>query len=164
MSTTVIAEGIVAISIIIASSMLAASLTSSFQLVNQKYMDMVSSYEERISVATEILMVSGESGGNVVRVWIKNVGVKGIDKGLIRGSSLFFGNGSGYRLIPYNSSTPPSWNYTIANDLDGDGNWDPFETLEVTITLDYNLEGGEEYKVTFYPYTGRNGDTEVLSL
>ena len=100
----------------------------------------------------------------MVRVWIKNVGVKGIDKGLIRGSSLFFGNGSGYRLIPYNSSTPPSWNYTIANDLDGDGNWDPFETLEVTITLDYNLEGGEEYKVTFYPYTGRNGDTEVLSL
>ena len=164
MSTTVIAEGIVAISIIIASSMLAASLTSSFQLVNQKYMDMVSSYEERISVATEIIMVSGESGGNVVRVWIKNVGVKGIDEGLIRGSSLFFGNGSGYGLIPYNSSTPPSWNYTIANDLDGDGNWDPFETLEVTITLDYNLEGGEEYKVTFYPYTGRNGDTKVLSL
>ena len=54
--------------------------------------------------------------------------------------------------------------YMAANDIDGDGNWDPFETIEVTVTLNYNLESGEEYKVTFYPYTGRNGDTEVLSL
>ena len=159
------AEGIVAISIIVASSMMAASLTSSFQLVNQKYMDMVSDYEDKISVAVEIIMVSGENDSNIVRVWIKNVGIKSIDEGLIGGlSSLFFGKGNGYRLIPYNSSSPPSWNYTIANDIDGDGNWDPFETIEVTITLNYNLESGEEYKVTFYPYTGRNGDTEMLSL
>jgi len=86
-----------------------------------------------------------------VKVWVKNIGGNEIRKALIEKLDVIFGPRGNFRRIPYNAAGPPTWTYQIVNDVDGDGNWDFGETIEITIVWDKTLEAGDYYvKVVTY--------------
>ncbi|MBU4491243.1 MAG: hypothetical protein KKD69_02150, partial [Euryarchaeota archaeon] len=55
-------------------------------------------------------------------------GSKKIASSLIEKTDVFFGATGNFKFIPYNAG----WNYTIVNG-DGDNDWDPSETLHISI-------------------------------
>ncbi|MCL4436194.1 MAG: hypothetical protein M1503_10445 [Thaumarchaeota archaeon] len=57
-----------------------------------------------------------------------------------------------FSRIKYNATSGSKWNYTIENDLIGDGIWDPLETIKITITLGSPLSTGDY--VTFATFQG----------
>jgi len=154
----VMAETIIVIATIIAASFATTAIVMNLDgLVNTFR---VNERNIKDKIQTQITIVFATINTNdTVKVWIKNTGIKEIHEDLIPKSDLFFGPKGNFKRIPYETSTasPPRWNYTIVNDVDGDGNWDPGETIEVTIIWDTALDLGEYY-VKFVLYNGVDDD------
>jgi len=150
-SHVVIAEAVVVIATIALASMLASAMTMKANDLNYMFRVYEINTKDKIYTCITIIFATNVTS-DTVKVWIKNTGLKEVHGDLIPKSDLFFGSKGNFERIPYEGTTPPMWNYTIVND-DGDGNWDPCETLEVTITWDTTLNSGE-YFVKFSLYNG----------
>jgi len=163
MASTVISEAIVTIAVIIAASIFASAILTEFQSLSESEKASLAKLEENIEVKLQTLFADSP-GEAKIKVWIKNVGWRAVAKPLIgQASDLFLQRRGGTVLrIPYNSPSPPTWNYLILND-DGNGDWDPGETIEITIELPQGVLGSGDWLIRFAAYTG--GYTQyVLSL
>ena len=162
-SSLVVGEAILTIAVILAASMVSAAFLPSFQLLIQSEKVKVKRMVQRSETAVEIVFANAINGTSRVKVWVKNVGSRSIPQTLIGCSSdLFFAKiGEKAERIPYEAENPPSWSYRILND-DGNKQWDPHETIEITISLNETLGQGD-YLVKFSAYTGE-GTAYTFSL
>ena len=76
------------------------------------------------------------------QIWMKNIGSQPISGGEIESSDVFFGKEGTYKRLEF---TKGQWTYMIS-DLNGNGFWDPGETLEIdTTSADSIATGGFVY-------------------
>ena len=97
--------------------------------------------DDRLGSQVEIVHATGENGGTVADVWIKNVGstiVEPLDR-----IDIFFGPEGEFTRIPYGgeSCTAPCWEYDVENDTE----WKPTATLHVIVHLEDALATGTVY-------------------
>ena len=155
MARAVISECVMTIGVVIASAIAVSALIANFAGLGAVITLRRSADEETMLTRVEIVFATNISSSSV-KVWVKNIGIHSISGPLIEKSDLFFGPRGDFARVPYGSPSPPTWEYIIAND-DGDGDWEPGETLEITITVDYTLGQGDYY-VKFVTYRGACDD------
>ena len=162
MSHIVIAEALVVVATITVASVLASAMTMKANDISHMFRLYEVNAKDKVYSHITIIFATNVTDTSV-KIWIKNTGLKEIHGDLIAKSDVFFGPKGNFTRVPHESTTtlPPLWNYTIVND-DGDGRWDPCETLEVTITWDTILNPGEYY-VKFVLYNGVS-DEYVFSI
>lgn len=147
----VISNVLLTIGAIIAVSVLIAAVYPSVQKLGGTSSAMTSAIRTRMGTSIKIIH-EAKTGDRSVVIWVKNIGKESIGSELISRSDLFFGPKDDFDRIPYNSTTPPTWLYTIENDS-GEGNWDPEETLKLTVSLDYSLTT-EKYYIKLVLFNG----------
>jgi len=153
-SSTVITESVLTIAAIVSIAIVLAAFIPNLYYLESAHRGYVMRIKTQLETEVEIIFASGSVGSDEVKVWVKNVGHAPISSRLIgEASDLLFGPKGNFARIPFNSPTVPTWNYTIVNDLDCDGDWDPQETIELTIHYSESLSEGDYY-VRFAVYTG----------
>lgn len=158
MSSTVISEAYLTIAVVIAASVLSSAFTVGLTRVQDLQREQLNSYQEKIEVQVKIIYVHAKQNNNTIIVWIKNVGTKTLPMSLVTdGSDVYFGNSTDYRRVTYNGGSNPKWTVTLENDIDGDGRWDPKETIKVVITWATTLSTGD-YMVKMVTYLGTKDD------
>ena len=112
---------------------------------------------DRIKTDTEIVFASGNSTGDEIIFWVKNVGSKAIKP--IGDSDVFLDTPSTISRIPYDancsSSVPPCWKYAIEG---GESEWTQAVTIKVTLHLSSGSTG--LHKVTFTVYNAVRAEKE----
>jgi len=91
--------------------------------------------DQRLRTDFKIIATSASAGGQNGQVWIKNIGSTRILSSDVIRSDVFAGPSGNFDMFTYTSAIPPTtqgtWTAEL-NDLDGNGNWDPGETLKVS--------------------------------
>ncbi|RLG63289.1 hypothetical protein DRN89_03945 [archaeon] len=150
----IVVEAILTIASVLASTTFVAAILPQISLMDQSYRSAMISMKDRIGTQIEIIF-SINSSSSTVKVWIKNIGATPIDVRQIPLANLFFGKVNEAQMIDY-GDTPPCWNFSLTNG-DDDNRWEPNETLEITIYLNYTLDSGDYY-VLFVTYNGVRDD------
>jgi len=152
MSSIVISEVYLLVAAVIAASVLAGgvaftstSLSDSMRAASQHMLD-------KSKVSVEAVFAFARSDQNYAIVWVKNVGERSFLDGEIRVSDVFFGPRGNFIRVKYGGGNP-SWSYVIEND-DGDGVWEPGETIRITVQWTSNL-GSRDYYFRFVTHLGR---------
>lgn len=155
--SSITAEAYLTIAVIVAASALTVSLNVSLQKIGDAERERALVFKRDMEIRVSIIFAS-QYNSTSVKVWVKNVGRKTIEGSLIgTNDNLFFGKEGSFQHIPYNQTTTPTWVYTIVNDLDNDDNWDPSETIEITINYGTTLSAGD-YFVRYAAYNGAYSD------
>ncbi|MCX8192168.1 MAG: flagellin [Nitrososphaerales archaeon] len=156
-SSTIISEAYLTIAVVIAASILSASFYSSLQRMVDVERERTLEFKREVETRVKILFAAPYNG-TAVKVWIKNIGLSTINSQLIgERADLFFGPKGRFKYIPYSQPNPPTWRYSIKNDINGDGNWDPRETIEIIINEGSALNSGDYY-VKYCAYTGASSE------
>jgi len=151
MASSIIAEAILMISVVVAASALTYTFYSSITSIETSYKSIDDSINRKLRTSITIIFVTNTSS-TVIKAWIKNVGSSRIPAQLIDLSDVFFGNEEHYVRIPqYSASSGYGWTYQFCNS--DDDVWDPCETIVVTIYLNETLTAGDYYLV-FITYNG----------
>ncbi|MEM2910153.1 MAG: hypothetical protein QXQ02_10560 [Halobacteria archaeon] len=155
-STTFIGEAIIMVAAIIAASVFSTTFIASFYEISDANKFMLGRIGRELKIEVKIVFAAPVSS-TTIKAWLKNVGQEDIPSELIELSDLFFGPKGSFRRIPYKEPSPPKWQYEFVNDADGDGRWDPSETIEITIDWPTSLQSGD-YFLRFTIYTGQYSD------
>ena len=110
---------------------------------------------DRIKTDVEIVLATGNSTGDVITFWAKNVGSKSIKP--ISKSDVFLETPSSITRVPNTADTTsnPSWSHTI----EGSGSsWDKSVTVKVVIRLASGATG--LHKVTLSLYNSVSAEKE----
>ena len=151
MASSIIAEAILMISVVVAASALTYTFYSSITSIEASYKSIDDSINSKLRTSITIIFVTNTSS-TVIKAWIKNIGSSRIPAQLIDLSDVFFGNEEHYVRIPrYSASSGYGWTYQFCNS--DDDVWDPCETIVVTIYLNETLTAGDYYLV-FITYNG----------
>jgi hypothetical protein len=97
--------------------------------------------DDRLGSQVEIVHATGENGGTVADVWVKNVGSTIVEP--LEKIDIFFGPEGEFMRIPYGgeSCTAPCWEYDVENDNE----WKPTATLHIVIHLEDALATSTVY-------------------
>lgn len=156
-SSAVISEVYLTLAVVVAASVLSASFYTSLQRVADVEREKTIEFKREIGTRVKILFAA-QYNGTAVKLWVKNVGLDTIKASLIgEKADLFFGPEGEFKYIPYDESSPPTWTYTLKNDVDGDGDWDPSETIEILVNSGSTLSSGDYY-VKYSAYTGASSE------
>ena len=156
MTSTIFSEAFLTISSIAIATILAASIIAGVNQMNNIQVSIAMDMEEKIGQKVKIIYASTD-GSTTVYLWIKNIGIKPIALNLVGEGELYFGQLGQEKLIPFNTSSLPTWNYTIVDNPDNDGYWDRSETIQLNIYLDTALQQGD-YHVLYTTYLGELSD------
>ena len=109
---------------------------------------------DRIKTDVDIVFASGNTTGDTITFWIKNVGSKIIKP--VAESDIILTTPSTILRVPYTGSATqdPRWDYTIANGTE----WSQAVTLEVTLHLSSGSTG--LHKINMSVYNGVNAEKE----
>ena len=133
-----------------------AVIPSVYDLSNS-YSSLADNLGEQFKTAIDIVFIypkPAENNTSVVSVWIKNVGSTNIPLSKLRYSDVFVLSSSNYWNPGFESSTRPSWNYTLVNGNGGD-TWNRGETIKVSIYFDTgSLPRNTTTQMTFFLYNG----------
>jgi archaeal flagellar protein FlaG len=87
-----------------------------------------------------------------LNVWVKNVGSTEIPASKISYTDVYFGDKGSMARAETDELAAFHWSYAL-DDLDGDGDWGPGETLQILISdqnSDYLTAGSHEVKLVLY--------------
>jgi len=144
----IIVEAIFLISAIIAASAFSTTMYSMISDISQIQKENLQKVKNEIRSDFKIIFAYGVAGGNVIKLWIKNMGGDNLQNSLIRLSDIYVKTPDDVIRVPYGN-----WTYSIVNDANGDNRWGLGETLEIVITLSKPLNEGD-YTVKFISYNG----------
>lgn len=145
MATNIVSETYLLVAAVIAASILGGAVAYGATSMSDSMRIAWLNANERSKVMVEVVFAFGSSDESVAHVYVKNVGEKSFSDGEIRLSDIFFGPRGAFERVPYSASgAPPRWVYTIVND-DGDGVWEPGETIQVDVYWLANLGRGDYY-------------------
>jgi|Deesub1362A_J573_1020465.scaffolds.fasta_scaffold00003_75 archaellum component FlaG (FlaF/FlaG flagellin family) len=158
MPSIVFSEGFITVSAIILATIFTAAVVTNLQQMSYIQVAMTQNMKEKLSTKVEIIFTTVSN--DTVYVWIKNTGLNHIPHDLISRGDLYWGKKGGEEYIPFNSTTPPTWNYNAVNDVDGDGYWDPGETVLFTIYLGVAQSTGD-YHAIYITYNGEKTEYSI---
>ena len=164
MSSVVLSEALLTVAVVVAASIFSVVFVSNLQLLLNSQQEKMLKLAENMEIKVEIIFADALQSNDTVKVWVKNIGQKPIPRQLIGLDSGLFLKKRGGEVwrIPYNADVKPSWNFTLLNSVDEE--WDPEETLEVTISLpDGTLDVGDWIVRFVAPINGAYDDY-VFSL
>lgn len=140
------------VSIVVASTIASVYISNMNQAADLQKLQLAKLKEE-IEYNCKIVFAYSSKSSDNVRLWVKNTGAKQMPPQLVKHSEILLisSNNVKYLLQGY---SPPSWAYSLLNDLDNDGRWDPSETIEITLSLDEGLIEGD-YTVKLILFNGR---------
>ncbi|RLE49230.1 MAG: hypothetical protein DRJ31_05665 [Candidatus Methanomethylicota archaeon] len=135
MSSVTYSESIILIASIIVASLFAGIVLSSMGMIESAYTSI--SQSERTTLTTKIKVIFADQlDSTTVYVYVKNIGktvITSVDK-----VDIYFGKYGSAQYIPYNSSSYPTWNYTLLNN----NIWGPNDTIRITVYSSTTLDEG----------------------
>lgn len=140
------------VSIIVASTIASVYISNMNQAMDLQRLQLTKMKQE-IEYDCKIVFAYSYKSSNIVKLWVKNTGVKQIPTQLITYSEIILISSDNIRYL-LNGDYSPNWNYNILNDLDGDNRWDPSETLEIRIKLNETIGEGD-HSIKLILFNGR---------
>ncbi len=131
---SIISEITLAVVASIAAAALAGVYLTSLGQASDLQRIQVMQLREEMSYGCKVIYAHGREWDTEVKAWVKNTGLKDIPEVLVERSEVILASRDRIHYLLH-GSTPPSWTYTLRNDADQDGRWDPGETLEITLKL-----------------------------
>jgi flagellar protein FlaG len=132
MAQDVISSAILIIAAVIATVVLVNALYPSLYMVTGSVASASDTSSDRLLTDVKIVMASAEGSGTL-HVWVKNDGSTKVPGSRIAYTDVYFGDRGHMSKASANVSGALRWTYVL-DDLNGDGNWGPGETLQITVT------------------------------
>ncbi|MFW5987308.1 MAG: hypothetical protein ACOCPU_03730 [Methanohalophilus sp.] len=156
MAREVIATSLLIIASVIAVVALINAILPSISGLSHSYTTVAQDMENQVKTDVDIIFITTQD--NNVSMWLKNVGYNQISLSSVKFSDIFISSSSNNWYPGYNSTSNPTWNYTMEN---GNGDiWDSGETIKITVGLD-DLPS-DTYRVKFILYNGVSA-TDIFS-
>ena len=150
--SSILSESILGIAAIIIAAALAGTYIANLNQMMDLQRAQLTWIKDESYHRCKILLVYARNDSNVVKLWVKNIGVRALSPSLIEKSELMILSESVVHYLLFGGS-PEYWNYTLLNDHDLDGRWDPGETILLTAHLDSPLGRGD-HEASFILYNG----------
>ena len=154
MGSSVVSEGIILIAVVIAAATISQVFLSSIGGLQQGSIALNEKLSDKMKTEIAILKAVNTSSTKV-KVWIKNVGSSTMPLGSVKGGDILFGELGNFEYLTYNESGS-GWDYAILGSTDS--NWQPSETIEITVTSASAFVKGDYY----FSFTTYNGVNEEL--
>ena len=133
----IISNAILIIAVVIATAVVInAVYPAVFNTINS-IRSTSASADSRSQTSITIVSCSFDPGNTLLRAWAKNSGGNNVTGGELNGTRAYYGNGSG-GMTNYNMT------YALQAPNDGDGNWNPGETVEFDVACPggFNVDNG----------------------
>lgn len=154
MASSTVSDGIVLIAVVIAAATISQVFLSSIGGLQRGSVVMSEKLSDKMETEIAILKAVNTSS-TTVKVWIKNVGRSIMPLDSVKAGDVLFGEYGDFDYLTFNE-TGAGWDYNILGSTDS--NWQPSETIEVTVTSASDFAKGDYY----FSYTTHNGINEEL--
>jgi flagellar protein FlaG len=152
MAKEVIVTAILLIASVVAVVAFVDAIIPSVYDLSNSYSSLADNMGDQFKSAIDIVFIYPDPSGNNVSVWVKNVGSTNIPLSKLRYCDIFVLSSSNYWNPRFESSTTPSWNYTLVN---GNGDtWNRGETIKASIYFDNGSLPSNTTQITFFLYNG----------
>ena len=151
-STNILSETILTVATIILVTTLSLTAFLNLQIFGNSYSGIANEVSKCLKADIKIVYAA-KTGDYEAKIWVKNSGKTRFSINTITNSILIFGPKGNFRIVPYNYSSPPTWNFTIISAFNEDDFWDPCELLEILVLWDSELTSGKYY-IRFTVYDG----------
>lgn len=156
--TPIIIESLFLIVSMVAFSAFAAVYTTNSSLISDLQRNTLSMLRERYQTDVKIVLAHYDAELGVVKIYVKNVGLRDIGIGELRIAELYLISSQRIELYSYSDSAGPgSWSYVVVNEFDIDGKWSRGETIEIVAVPRGSLLPGD-YAVRLVLYNGFSTD------
>ncbi len=153
MASEVISSALLMIATVIAAVALINAVFPSIYGISGSITTMTHTVDDRMKTDFKFIYETTDQLYTLT-AWLKNTGETQVIPVKFNSTDVFYGNTSGVmKRAILDSESAPCWNYTIEND-NGNGKWDPGETLRINIRSDVQFTLGDRYKIRMVLYNG----------
>ncbi len=132
MAQEVISNAILIIAAIIATIALVNAVYPSLFTATDSVRSVSDSASDRVKTDVKIDMASMQNT-TTLYVWVKNIGSADVPASRIAYTDVYFGETGSMARVDTAPAAPFRWAYVL-DDVDGNGDWDPGETMLIAIT------------------------------
>jgi archaeal flagellar protein FlaG len=162
MAQNVISTAILVIAAVIAVVALINGIFPAVNQVSGSVTSLSDASSNRMKTEIRIICESANATDHTMDVYVKNTGSLKMDPARIAMTDVYFGDTASMERCNHPGSANPTWGYAIV-DGNGDGVWDPGETMDIWIITDNHEfnDGRQRVKVVLYNGVSA-GDTFTL--
>jgi flagellar protein FlaG len=147
MVNAVFTESILLIASLTIAGIFASMVISKSSAVQSLFATQTQVQRDIMLTNIKIVYVNANAGNNIVKAYVKNIGINPIVS--LDSVDVYFGELNSLSKIPYNTASAPKWIYS-----DSSNTWNPKQTRELVITLDYNLQANKTYMLKVVLHNG----------
>ncbi len=147
MVNAVFTESILLIASLTIAGIFASMIISKSSTVQSLFATQTQVQRDIMLTNIKIVYVNANANNYIVKAYIKNIGINPIVS--LDSVDVYFGELNSLSKIPYNAVSAPKWIYS-----DSSNTWNPKQTRELVITLDYNLQADKTYMLKVVLHNG----------
>jgi archaeal flagellar protein FlaG len=147
MVNAVFTESILLIASLTIAGIFASMVISKSSTVQSLFATQTQVQRDIMLTNIKIVYVNANADNNIVKAYVKNIGINPIVS--LDSVDVYFGELNSLSKIPYNTTSAPKWIYS-----DSSNTWNPKQTRELVITLDYNLQTNKTYMLKVVLHNG----------
>jgi archaeal flagellar protein FlaG len=147
MVNAVFTESILLIASLTIAGIFASMVISKSSAVQSLFATQTQVQRDIMLTNIKIVYVNANADNNIVKAYVKNIGINPIVS--LDSVDVYFGELNSLSKIPYNTTSAPKWIYS-----DSSNTWNPKQTRELVITLDYNLQANKTYMLKVVLHNG----------
>jgi archaeal flagellar protein FlaG len=147
MVNAVFTESILLIASLTIAGIFASMVISKSSAVQSLFATQTQVQRDIMLTNIKIVYVNANADNNIVKAYVKNIGINPIVS--LDSVDVYFGELNSLSKIPYNTTSAPKWIYS-----DSSNTWNPKQTRELVITLDYNLQTNKTYMLKVVLHNG----------
>jgi flagellar protein FlaG len=147
MVNAVFTESILLIASLTIAGIFASMVISKSSTVQSLFATQTQVQRDIMLTNIKIVYVNANADNNIVKAYVKNIGINPIVS--LDSVDVYFGELNSLSKIPYNTASAPKWIYS-----DSSNTWNPKQTRELVITLDYNLQANKTYMLKVVLHNG----------
>jgi flagellar protein FlaG len=147
MVNAVFTESILLIASLTIAGIFASMVISKSSTVQSLFATQAQVQRDIMLTNIKIVYVNANADNNIVKAYVKNIGINPIVS--LDSVDVYFGELNSLSKIPYNTASAPKWIYS-----DSSNTWNPKQTRELVITLDYNLQANKTYMLKVVLHNG----------
>jgi flagellar protein FlaG len=147
MVNAVFTESILLIASLTIAGIFASMIISKSSAVQSLFATQTQVQRDIMLTNIKIVYVNANADNNIVKAYVKNIGINPIVS--LDSVDVYFGELNSLSKIPYNTASAPKWIYS-----DSSNTWNPKQTRELVITLDYNLQANKTFMLKVVLHNG----------
>jgi flagellar protein FlaG len=147
MVNAVFTESILLIASLTIAGIFASMVISKSSAVQSLFATQTQVQRDIMLTNIKIVYVNANADNDIVKAYVKNIGINPIVS--LDSVDVYFGELNSLSKIPYNTASAPKWIYS-----DSSNTWNPKQTRELVITLDYNLQANKTYMLKVVLHNG----------